>query len=135
MILRAGVRVNLDPTTITRTCTIAERETALAVERDTRQYIPSKRIAASGRVYGNIILWTGENVRLFYFGFVKVDPETGYAGFKTKDGWRSRPGVKKVRSDRKFHFKTGTDMWFIKSRNDNLERWLNVARGYFRGAK
>lgn len=42
--------------------------------------------------------------RMLYYGKVMVDPETGAAGFLTKNGWRSRKGVKKVESRRKIEY-------------------------------
>ena len=42
----------------------------------------------------------GPHVRMLYYGKVMVDPQTGAAGFLTPNGWRSRRGVPKVRSDR-----------------------------------
>lgn len=42
--------------------------------------------------------------RMLYYGKVMVDPETGAAGFLTKNGWRSRKGVKKVESSRKIKY-------------------------------
>ncbi len=42
--------------------------------------------------------------RMLYYGKVMVDPDTGAAGFLTKNGWRSRKGVKKVESSRKIKY-------------------------------
>lgn len=42
--------------------------------------------------------------RMLYYGKVMVDPDTGAAGFLTKNGWRSRKGVKKVESSRKIEY-------------------------------
>ena len=42
--------------------------------------------------------------RVLYNGMVMVDPDTGAAGFLTKNGWRSRKGVKKVESDREIQY-------------------------------
>ena len=39
-----------------------------------------------------------------YAGVVWVDPVTRAAGFLTKNGWRSRRGVPKVRTDRKLQY-------------------------------
>ena len=42
--------------------------------------------------------------RMLYYGKVMVDPKTKAAGFLTKNGWRSRKGVKKVESDRDIQY-------------------------------
>ena len=39
-----------------------------------------------------------------YVGKVWVDPKTGKAGFLTANGWMSRPGVKKVMSNRDYNY-------------------------------
>ena len=38
--------------------------------------------------------------KYLYYGKVMVDPKTGAAGFMTPEGWRSRKGVVKVRTNR-----------------------------------
>ena len=47
--------------------------------------------------------------RMLYYGKVMVDPVTHAAGFLTENGWRSRRGVKKVKSNR--------DIQYDKSKN------------------
>ena len=43
--------------------------------------------------------------RFLYHGFLMVDPVTGAAGFKDKDGqWKSRKGVPKVKSNRPIEY-------------------------------
>ena len=42
--------------------------------------------------------------RMFYYGKVMVDPQTGAAGFLTANGWRSRKGVPKVVSSRDIQY-------------------------------
>lgn len=42
--------------------------------------------------------------RMLYYGKVMVDPKTRAAGFLTENGWRSRKGVKKVRSSRDIEY-------------------------------
>ena len=49
----------------------------------------------------------GPYARVMYYGKIMVDPVTGAAGFKDKDGqWKSRKGVPKVESDRNFQYNT-----------------------------
>lgn len=42
--------------------------------------------------------------RYLFYGKVMVDPQTGAAGFLTLNGWRSRKGCTKVRTDRDLEF-------------------------------
>jgi len=42
--------------------------------------------------------------RMLYYGKVMVDPKTGAAGFLTANGWRSRKGVPKVKSNRDIRY-------------------------------
>lgn len=49
----------------------------------------------------------GPYARYQYYGEVMVDPKTGAAGFRDKDGqWKSRRGVPKVRSGRPIRYDT-----------------------------
>lgn len=49
----------------------------------------------------------GPYARYMYYGEVMVDPKTGAAGFRDKDGqWKSRRGVPKVRSGRPIDYDT-----------------------------
>ena len=50
------------------------------------------------------VVYPAPQARNMYKGIVMVDPETGLAGFKTEDGWKSRKGVKKVPSDREYEY-------------------------------
>lgn len=63
--------------------------------------------------------------RMLYHGKVMVDPKTGAAGFLTENGWRSRRGVKKVRS--------GRDIQYDKRKNPRAgpywDRRLAAAEG------
>lgn len=47
--------------------------------------------------------------RMLYYGKVMVDPKTGAAGFLTRNGWRSRKGAVKVKTDK--------DLEYDKSKN------------------
>lgn len=42
--------------------------------------------------------------RMLYYGKIMVDPKTGAAGFLTENGWRSRKGVPKVKSNRDIQY-------------------------------
>ena len=45
--------------------------------------------------------------RMLYYGKVMVDPVTHAAGFLTPNGWRSRKGVPKVKSNRDIKYTKG----------------------------
>ena len=70
-----------------------------------------------------------------YYGEVYVDPGTGMSGFLTGEGWRSKPGVKKVPSGRPLKYQKNnpyaTDHWDIKAAEagqlNKLYRILNSA--------
>lgn len=131
MILRTGIRTKLSDAQLHAYCTEAEHEVAVQAERDTRRYIPSATgaLRSSGRVYGNVIVWDRPYATIQYFGKMYVDPETGAAAFPTATGWRNYSGKRKVRSDRDYHHANGGSMWFYRAKQENLERWLRVAKG------
>lgn len=136
MILKTTIRTRVNPEVLTRKCVRAEHAVAVQAERDSRVYIPSKtgRLRSSGKVYGNTIVWNLPYAREMYFGHLHVDPDRKIAGFLTKQGWRSYSKKKKIRSERKFHYKTGGDQWFTKAKRANLARWMKIAqRGISRG--
>ena len=68
-----------------------------------------------------------------YYGEIYVDPETGASGFLTDEGWKSRPGVKKVPSGRMMQYQKNNpfakDHWDIKAAEagqlNKLYRTLN----------
>ena len=134
MILRTTVKCVVYPEELVKDCTRAEHAVAVQAERDSRRYVPSKKLMNSGTVTNNIITWSGPNARLFYFGNIYENPKTHVAGFQIRNGaWISHPGRKVRRTQAtetkalKFKFKTGTDQWFTKAKKDNLEKWVRLA--------
>lgn len=82
------------------------------------------------KIGGGLVVWNSPYARYQYYGKVMVDPKTGVAGFMTKDGWRSRKGVKKVLTDRDLeHSKQAhakaTRLWFESAKAQNKEKWIN----------
>ena len=65
------------------------------------------------------------HARMLYYGKVMVDPKTHAAGFLTKNGWRSRKGVKKVVSDRDIEYDTAKN----PQAGPNWDRRLIAAEG------
>ena len=72
-----------------------------------------------------------------YYGEVYVDPQTRAAGFLTDEGWKSRPGVKKVPSGKPLQYQKNnpyaTAHWDEKAAKagqlDKLYRTLNNGLG------
>ena len=133
--MRASVRVRLNPEVLKKTCTVAEHEVAVQAERDCRRYIPSRtgKLRSCGKVESNYIVWDMDYAKIQYFGHMLVDPVTKVAGFPIGDGqFRSRRGVTKIRSNRKFAHANGGPMWFTKAKEANRAKWLAIARRYFK---
>lgn len=130
MILRTKVSGGIDPSLLPERCRRAEHVVALQAERDTRLFVPRKtgKLVNSVRVVGKYIVWDQPYARALYIGRVVVDPKTKAGGFLTKDGWKSRRGVKKVRSDRPYTFATGGPEWFARSKERNVEAWVRLAQ-------
>ena len=63
--------------------------------------------------------------KYLFYGKVMIDPKLGIAGFMTPEGWRSRKGSVKVRTDR--------DLQYNRTKNPNAgPRWdraLSAAEG------
>lgn len=131
MIIKTSIRATVNPEVLTRKCGRAKHAVAVQAERDSRPYIPSNtgRLRSSGKVYGNTIVWNLPYAREMYFGHLHVDPDRKIAGFLTKQGWRSFRGQKKIRSARKFHYKSGGDQWFTKAKKAKIGSWLQLAQG------
>ena len=131
MIIKTKMRSRFNPNMLEKPCTEAERAVAIQAERDTRPFVPRKTGGLVGRteVAGNVIFYHGPGVRALYFGRQVVDPKTKISGFPVgNNNFRSRSGVKKVLSKKKYLFKTGTSYWFWESKKKNLPRWLGTAK-------
>lgn len=132
MILRTSVRPVIYPENLDKQCSKAAHAVAIQAERDCRPYVPSKsgKLRTSGRVYGNTIVWNPPYARIIYFGTVYVDPKYQKGGFPYKKLGiiRSRRGVKKVRSGRKFHINRGESGWFYDVKRKQIGRWAQLAQ-------
>lgn len=128
MRIYTNVMDSIDPATFKLRAGMAARAVAAQAERDMRGYIPSKRVADSGRVDGRKLIWTHPLAPVMFQGYVQVDPKLGIGGFLTKDGWRSRPGVEKIHSNRMMRFRTGGPRWTYRAKEQNLEAWRKLAR-------
>lgn len=113
----------------------AARVVAAQAERDMRGYIPSRRVAQSSKVDGRKVQWDHPLAPVMFQGYVQVDPELGIGGFLTKDGWRSRRGIKKVRSNRQMNFAIGGPRWTYRAAEQNIRKWLKIAREAIQNGK
>lgn len=133
MILRTQVKTTMRPEALTAPCRKAEHAVAVQAERDSRRFIPaaSGKLRSSGKVSGNVITWDTSYARLLYFGYLFVDPKRGKGGFAYPNLGivRSRKGVKKVRSSRKFNIARGREQWFTAAKKANLAKWVQTAQG------
>lgn len=128
MRIYTSVKDTIDTETFKLRVGKAARAVAAQAERDMRAYIPSKRVSASGRVDGRKVIWSHPLAPVMFQGYVQVDPKFGVGGFLTKDGWRSRPGVDKIHSNRQFHFASGGPHWTDRAKEQNMEAWRQLAR-------
>ena len=81
----------------------------------TRKYVPASNervletlAQAQSRplmAYGQLV-YPAPYAHYLWVGLKRVDPVTGAAGFLTPEGWRSRKGVSKVRTDVPLNFDT-----------------------------
>ena len=133
MVLKTTVRAVIYPETLHAGCSKAAHAVAVQAERDCRPYIPSAtgKLRSSGKVTGRVITWDMPYARMLYFGHVYVDPKYMKGGFDYPNLgiMRSRKGIKKVRTARKFNVTMGEDQWFKKAKDANLEKWVNLAQG------
>lgn len=116
-------------------CTEAEHTVAEQAKKDMDRYVPMRTGSLKGhaRTIGRYVVYPGPYARYLYNGVVWVDPVTKASGFLTKDGWKSRKGVKKVESVPKRKLDIQKDgnprqsHWFEASKAQNLEKWVRIA--------
>ena len=86
----------------------AQQHLTADINRRITRYMPARAPALSTTLKRVIspteIEVNAPYAKVMYYGKVMVDPETGAAGFLTENGWRSRRGVNKVRSNRDFDY-------------------------------
>jgi len=129
MMITTRVSGKIDPNYLSRNCSKAEHSIALQAERDTRQFIPKRsgKMMNTAKVSGKYIIWDTPYARNMYWGKVMVDPKTHAGGFLTKYGWKSRRGVKKIKSQRQYKYVNGTKRWFDKAKSANIGNWMRLA--------
>ncbi len=82
-------------------------------------YVPISQgtLKNSVRIDGDDIVYGGAAIKYARYqwnGVVYEDPELHCAGFRTKDGWRSRKNVQKVPTERRLTYQNGSlrgDHW------------------------
>lgn len=111
-----------------------EHAIADEVAKDTAKFVPFRngRLSNGVQIHGGTIVYPGPYAHYLYEGVVYVDPVTHAAGFLTKDGWKSRKGVRKVKTDRPLDISTSEQEdaqshWFEASKAQNLEKWETLA--------
>lgn len=119
-----------------------EHAIANEVAKDTAKFVPfrSGRLSNGVQINGGSIVYPGPYAHYLYEGVVYVDPVTHAAGFLTEDGWKSRYGVKKVKTGRPLDIKgkfskdsknaphpDAQSHWFEASKAQNLEKWETLA--------
>ena len=105
-------------------------------------YTPFKTgtLKNSAYVEGDYLIYPTPYARMHWYGKKMIDPKLKAAGFLTKDGWRSRKGVKKVKTDEDLEYNEAPirgpfwieRMWADK--HDAITREISavIARGFNR---
>lgn len=135
MKLYTSVKSDIDPALFKERAKLAAHAVAQQAERDMRAYIPAQRVSNSAAVDGRRVSWSHPLAPVMFHGYVYVDPVYNVGGFPTKDGFRSRPGVAKVRSNRMFHFKTGGPRWTDRAAEQCVGGWVMIARRILQNGK
>ena len=132
MIVRARMLCKFNQHLLDKPCQEAEHALALQVEKDTRPFVPRRTgaLVNNAQVDGNVITYRGPGVRSLYFGKKVIDPDLKIVGFPIGNGeFRSRKGVKKVRSEvKKYTYTSGGAFWFAESKKTNIGKWARFAR-------
>lgn len=118
----------------------AEHIVALQIEQDTQQYVPmvTGSLINRTRVLGNSIIYPPPYSRYLYYGKVMVNAATGKGPMRIVDelgneyvrfpkGAKLVPTSRPLQYTKDFHPKAGP-FWFERSKADNLDRWIEVAR-------
>ena len=128
MRLYVDVKNSIDPSVFYARVNRAAEAVAVQAERDMRGFIPSRRVEASAKIKGRKITWTHPLAQIMFHGYIQVDPVTNAGGIPGREGWFSRPGVKKVHSNRQFAFATGGPRWTDRAAEQCYSKWRELAR-------
>lgn len=137
---RVNVKTDIDLADISKKIEKADELLAVQVVKDTeKEFLPmlNHQLANGTRVSGGKIIYPGPYAHYLWEGTVYVDPVSGAAGFKLKDGsWASRRGVTKIPSGRSLVFSRASarDHWTDHAKEKYMDRWERVyARGLTNG--
>ena len=103
-------------------------------ERDMRGLVPvrSGKLRDSATVDGRKVHWKTPYAGTLYYGVLMVDPKFNVGGFPYSNygegTFRSRRGVKKVKSPRQLTYNTGEKNWIQHGKELYMDRWLKMAR-------
>lgn len=109
------------------------------VWQDVQRYMPhdtgnliSNTNALNSTVRGKVYLYPPDSDygHFQHEGIKYIDPVYHFAGFMTKDGWRSRKDVKKIPSNQKLKYTdpSARDHWGEYAYNQHKEQWLDLVR-------
>ena len=132
MTFHTNVSSGIDPELFKKRVTRAAHAVAAMAARDMQELVPaaSGALRASQRINGRIVSWTAPYARALNYGTLYVDPTFLVGGFPVGNSGKffSRPGVKKIPSDRKLTYHIGERNWIREARLLYGDRWLKLAR-------
>lgn len=134
-----GYKLRIDYTGLGAKLDRVQQALDAKVWRDVQQYMPhdtgnliSQTNALNSTVRGRVYLYPPDSDYGHYQheGIVYVDPVYNFGGFKTKDGWKSRKGVKKIPSDRKLKYTDPNAQahWGEVAFNNHNQQWLDLVK-------
>ena len=135
MAIRFDVKVEINDAKLKARVDRANEILAVQVMKDTeKEFLPmlNHQLANGTRVIDGTIVYPGPYAHYLWEGEVYVDPMSGAAGFKLKDGsWASRRGVTKIPSGRSLVFTRATarDHWTDHAKERYMNRWEQVYVG------
>lgn len=115
--------------------TVAEQ-----IRADTAKYVPFKNgiLEKRTKVVGNTIIYPAPYSRYLYYGKVMVERGTGRGAMRIVDELgnvyiRFHKGAKLMPTDRPLQYTKDPHplagaYWFERSKADNLDKWIEVAR-------
>ena len=134
MTLKIYANDTIDPQLFKKRAKRAAHAVAVMAEHDMQPLVPaaSGRLRESAAVDGRKVTWGTPYVRTLYYGTLMVDPKYNVGGFPFPNYgagvFRSRRGVKKVRSGRKLTYRIGEANWILEATTLFGDRWIKMAR-------
>ena len=134
-----GYKLNIDYTGVGILLDRAQAALDARVWRDVQYYMPhdtgnlrSATNALNATVTGKVYLYPPDSDygHFQYEGVKYIDPKYHFAGFMTKDGWRSRKGVKKIPSGQplKYTDPSAHAHWGEYAYEQHNREWLELVK-------